>query len=55
MRLWLHYCELFGVLDKVCRGEEGRRGGGKEGRRGGGRRGGGKEGRRGGAVREDVW
>ena len=24
MRLLLHYCELFGVLDKVCKGEEGR-------------------------------
>ena len=30
MRLLLHYCELFGVLDKVCRREEGRRGGGEE-------------------------
>ena len=35
MRLLLHYCELFGVLDKVCRGEEGRRGGGEEGEEGG--------------------
>ena len=36
MRLWLHYCELFGVLDKVCMGEEGRRGGGEEGAEEGG-------------------
>ena len=39
MRLLLHYCELFGVLDKVCRGrgrgeeeeEDRQMGGGHEG------------------------
>ena len=54
MRLLLHYCELFGVLDKVCRREEGRKeGGGREGGKEG-RREGGEEGAEEGGVRDGM-